>query len=287
MVALMLLSVAVGLSIPSPAFSMYDFDEYILLKKVTVVMLTPGSSGSGAIIGKHGDVYTLLTAAHVIKGLGQGEELFIESLTSGRRYPAISHYTPNRQIDLAIVRFKSREAFNIAPLAAFFPTGNNRSFRKSGITDTWNVARFYGIVYGVSAPTGSTKMRLPRLEKFDLRERASGNQLGLEFVYSASTVPGMSGSPILGDQEWKCLSANETTEISGPIALVAIHARSEEYPGLQSRSGTSLGVPVDLLKNYLKNNAESMGIPVTEQAIGSLIAKQYCPPAAGIVQRQN
>lgn len=260
------------------------FDEHIILAKETIAILTPGTGGTGVIVGKKGDTYTALTAAHVLKGTGLGDELQVESLTSGKKYNIIKSYTPKPGVDIALVQFTSQENFNIAPIAAFYPTAKDHYFRNS-ITEEWNTTRYYGIVYGASAPTKSVKMRLPRLQKFDLRTRARGNEMGLEFIYSASTVPGMSGAPIFVDQEWRCSDqAMKSSRInsSGPIILAAIHARSEEYPGLQSRSGLSLAVPVDLITSYLKTNADSLGIPISNADISKIVTSQFCPPAQGI-----
>ena len=38
--------------------------------------------------------------------------------------------------------------------------------------------------------------------------------------------------------------------------LIAIHGMSEEYGSSGGRSGTSLGIPLDLFTNYLVNNAD-------------------------------
>lgn len=255
------------------------FDEHIILAKETIAILTPGTGGTGVIVGKKGDTYTALTAAHVLKHVGLGDELQVESLLSGRKYNVIKSFTPKPAVDIALVQFISKENLNIAPIATFYPKATDHHFRNS-ITEEWNTTRYYGIVYGASASTKSIKMRLPRLEKFDLRTRARGNEMGLEFIYSASTVPGMSGSPILLDQEWICPDRRMTS--SGPIVLAAIHARSEEYPGLQSRSGISLAAPVDLIKDYLKTNAVSLGIPISNTDISKIVTSQFCPPAQGI-----
>lgn len=260
-------------------YTQSTFDEHIVLKKETVAILTGGTGGTGVIVGKKGNVYTALTAAHVLANYGRGDELQVESLMSGKKYNIDRHYRPKPTIDISVIQFTSRENFNIAPIAAFYSVQDDHHF-KNQITEEWNTTRFYGIVYGASAPTNSIKMRVSRLERFDLRTRVHGNELGLEFIYSASTVPGMSGSPIFVDQEWTC--SKTTMKLSGPIVLAAIHARSEEYPGLQSRSGISLAAPVDLIKLHLKSNAISLGVPTSAEEIKELVNKQFCPPAEGI-----
>ena len=246
------------------------FDEHIILAKETIAILTPGTGGTGVIVGKKGDTYTALTAAHVLKGTGLGDELQVESLTSGKKYNIIKSYTPKPGVDIALVQFTSQENFNIAPIAAFYPTAKDHYFRNS-ITEEWNTTRYYGIVYGASAPTKSVKMRLPRLQKFDLRTRARGNEMGLELIYtSQSTVPGMSGGGVYGARVCPAVIVKRDPQTkrtweddSGLYAgLVAIHGRSEEYANSGGRSGVSLGVPMILIRSYLISNAGRMGIPV-------------------------
>jgi hypothetical protein len=43
------------------------FDEHIIFAKETIAILTPGTGGTGVIVGKKGHTYTALTAAHVLK----------------------------------------------------------------------------------------------------------------------------------------------------------------------------------------------------------------------------
>ncbi len=59
------------------------------------------------------------------------------------------------------------------------------------------------------------------------------------------------------------------------VALVAIHGRSEKYHS-GGRSGLSLGVPVDLINDYLIDNSKRLGIPGTQEAIEETINSQYC-----------
>ena len=95
-------------------------------------------------------------------------------------------------------------------------------------------------------------------------------------IYQASTVPGMSGGPIIGYRGMNPVKVSSLPigEVL-PIGLIAIHGRSEDYIG-GGRSGMSLAVPVDLAKDYLTKNSDDLGIPMGYTQIENLLRKQYC-----------
>ena len=121
-------------------------------------------------------------------------------------------------------------------------------------------------------------------------------------IYKSSTVPGMSGGPVLGKRFISCDSPttkfNQDKDghemlykdaksivnmnrmvadnaIFGYLTLLGIHGRSEEYHS-GGRSGLSLGIPIDLIKDYLVDNSDRLGIPVTEKDVEKTIKSQYC-----------
>ena len=94
--------------------------------------------------------------------------------------------------------------------------------------------------------------------------RVDGNKNGYEVIYTASsTVPGMSGGGVYGSRN--CISLATTPgvrEFAGHYGgLFAIHGRSEEYLESGGRSGTSLGIPLDLFSNYFVSISQEFGIP--------------------------
>ena len=95
-------------------------------------------------------------------------------------------------------------------------------------------------------PSGAVTVPILRYTEFALQERAEGNLNGYEMIYQASTVPGMSGGPIIGYRGMNAVKVSSLPfgEVL-PIGLIAIHGRSEDYVG-GGRSGMSLAVPVDL-----------------------------------------
>tara|TARA_Y100000589_G_scaffold290763_1_gene293677 strand:+ start:310 stop:1311 length:1002 start_codon:yes stop_codon:yes gene_type:complete len=150
-------------------------------------------------------------------------------------------------------------------------------------------------LFGFSTPTKVINIPLFRSSKIEMMDQLFGNKRGYEAVYKANTtVPGMSGGPIIGhrlcpDNHWYNLHPermessqykeikkypnqytvlNEQTEseyenwnyIRHYPGIIAMHGISEEYGQTGSRSGISLGIPMRLLKDFFKENAEEYGI---------------------------
>ncbi len=245
-----------------------------LLKNVIVGIETPASSGTGTIIGKKGNVYTILTARHVIPSINEGDEYYAYSLKSKKRYRITSVEAPlGEKADIAIATFTAPEDLNLNIISYFYTKpsgigipGSTMAKPRSGVMKQWKIDTTGGRGAGISMPSGAVTVPIYRFTEFIIQERAYGNKDGYELLYAASTVPGMSGGPIAGYRRF-CNGLG--------VALVAIHGRSEKYHS-GGRSGLSLGVPVDLIKDYLADNSDRLGIPVTKKDIETTINTQYC-----------
>lgn len=240
-----------------------------ILKYSTIAIDTPGSSGSGVIVGHVDGVYTAITAAHVVKGFSAKEELRAVSLPSKNSYRILSVEFPGKgKYDIALVRFKASETLYIQPLNLFItaPPLIPRT--------NWGIDGGGARSAGISLPSGAVTVPVFRFNEFATQDRAEGNKDGYEFLYNASTVPGMSGGPIIG---WRqtCMNSKGMYIGNGYFSLVAIHGRSEGNSA-GGRSGLSMGVPLDLIKDELKLKAKEYGIPATDQEVNEVAKKQYC-----------
>ena len=245
-----------------------------VLKSVIVGIDTPAGSGSGVIIGKRGDVWTALTSKHVYEG-SNTNEMEIYSPTTKKYYPVISTSAiAADEVDIGIIRFKSKDRLPLAILNFNLQTNEHPSQGTAG--KEWGVLFDGGRGAGVSMPSGAVTVPILRYTEFALQERAEGNLNGYEMIYQASTVPGMSGGPIIGYRGMNPVKVSSLPfgEVL-PIGLIAIHGRSEDYIG-GGRSGMSLAVPVDLAKDYLTKNSDDLGIPMGYTQIENLLRKQYC-----------
>ena len=271
-----------------------------IVKGRIVGIETPASSGTGTLIGKKGNTYTILTAGHVIPSLQKGDEYYAYSLSSNKRYRIISLDHPlGNKVDIAVATFNSPEDLKITLINRFYDWNIRATDSKAKY---WGVHAVQGLVSGVSLPSGAVTVPITRYDEFDIGLRAFGNKDGYEMLYKASTVPGMSGGPVLGKRYISCDSPttkfNQDKDghemlykdaksivnmnrmvadnaIFGFLTLLGIHGRSEEYHS-GGRSGLSLGIPIDLIKDYLTDNSDILGIPVTEKDIEKTIKSQYC-----------
>ena len=244
--------------------------EKRLLKSILIGIDTPAGSGSGVVIGKKGDRYTALTAKHVYKGSNLNE-IEIYSPTTKQYYPALSTsvIAPD-EVDIGLIQFRSKDKLPIAILNYNLITPPSALQKSDGIP--WGVLINGGHGAGVSMPSGAITVPVVRYTNFALQERVEGNLNGYEMIYESSTVPGMSGGPIVS---WRQLYNKGGNSAIIPHSLIAIHGRSEDYIS-GGRSGMSLAVPVDLAKNYLKKNADNLGIPRESTKIVNLLKQQYC-----------
>jgi tetratricopeptide (TPR) repeat protein/S1-C subfamily serine protease len=214
-------------------------------KQITVrIDSTSNENGSGIIIAKQGDVYTVLTAAHVVcerpKSTEPCEKFKYQILTvDGKQYPVEpSTIKLEEGVDLAVVKFTSRENYQVATLANY-PTKDDEymftaGYPKLGKKSPWRFT--LGQIY-------SKEQGLLRITQSDFISNSSGTAQaavsltgGYELVYSSITFGGMSGGPVLDSQG----------------RVIGIHGRTEGQAAIDNNSssggniqlGNSLGIPV-------------------------------------------
>jgi len=146
------------------------------------------------------------------------------------------------------------------------------SFNGRSWDDEWKIQGM-PIISGVSIPTRSITVPIFRSSTAQMQTRAFGNQRGYEAIYSAtSTVPGMSGGPIYGSRVCRHDNSIASARFSTVVAnhgiysgVIGMHVMSEQYLNTGGRSGTGLGIPLDLLVDYLGTNADRYGILTGEK----------------------
>ncbi|MEG3850655.1 trypsin-like peptidase domain-containing protein [Microcoleus sp. herbarium19] len=140
------------------------------------VMIDGDCQGSGAIIDRVGENYTVLTANHVVATTG---ECFIQT-SDGMRYK-IYESRPIARTDLAVLQFQSRKNYSVAQ------QGNSTNLRP-GAT-----------VYfaGFPSPGQVDTKRSYRFYEVRVTSRPQGSKEGYDLSYGGDALPGMSGGPIL------------------------------------------------------------------------------------------
>ncbi|MFN6224904.1 MAG: GUN4 domain-containing protein [Dolichospermum sp.] len=154
-----------------------------IAKPITVMIGGLDGKGSGVIIAKNGNTYTVLTANHVVKKAGYG---LYEIITyDGQKYEMENKAQTLGKLDLALVKFTSSKNYPLAKIA-------DSQTVKEGAT-----------VYNSGFPIPSISNNPQRIYFFitsQITARGRGENLGYDLFLSGSPRPGMSGGPILNDQ---------------------------------------------------------------------------------------
>jgi len=197
---------------------------------ITVRLETSGAGGSGVLVKRDGNRYTVLTAWHVVSGQRAGEELDIYTSDGQRRLMEQGSIKRLGEIDLAVLTFSSPTAYEVARVG-----------------DVKSVAMGSAIlVAGFPLASSSVPTRLLRLIKGDVIANASvAIPDGYQLLYDNQTLPGVSGGAVL----------NTNGE------LVGIHGKAEkadqvsESSGKVVATGTNQGVPISYYKQYAAGEA--------------------------------
>jgi len=157
---------------------------------VTVQVNTsiPGNgSGTGVLIAKQGDTYTVLTCDHVAQDVGASPNI---RTYDGKVYPvtnikSLGSWENENDTDLAVLTFNSKSQYQPAIL------GNSEQ--------TAVGAQIYVFGYPVQGTGEDRKLGANRDSEFSpgyVTSRRSGAKYGYALRYNATTLGGMSGGPV-------------------------------------------------------------------------------------------
>jgi len=196
-----------------------------IAKAVTVMINSPQSTGSGVIIQKTGNSYTVLTAAHVVRINEATSEAQPKILTvttqDGQKYQTTT-INSIKDADLAIVKFESKNAQQLVKMGDSAKSSEGATVYVSGFpVATQAISEsIYNFTEGKVTANASRPL-----------------SLGYSLVYSNNTLPGMSGGPVF----------NAGGE------LIAIHGRGDFQEGSQVseinqtvriKTGFNLGITI-------------------------------------------
>ena len=150
----------------------------------TLRIHTAGGGGSGVVIGKNNNVYTLLTANHVVKGYSLAE---IEIQVGESFVKPIDVTNTLDAIDLAVVTFQSQK---LIP-RAFIPSLDKNFWNE---IKGWHDVRVEGYSNASRAVQGVTR----RVSSGEILSIISGNKDGYDLLHDATTNVGMSGGGLYG-----------------------------------------------------------------------------------------
>jgi serine protease Do len=169
--------------------------------------LSPGDSGSGVIIAKQGNTYTVLTANHVVKN-SNSEYVIRTAKGKNHAVTGVQSLTGKKgSLDLATVKFESSEEYSIAPV-----TNSDEASIGSGI-----------YISGYPIPPGNGTEREYAFTNGQVTNIRADNAEGYTMRYDAVTRRGMSGGPVF--------------DVSGRV--VGIHGQGETQGTVKNESGQS------------------------------------------------
>jgi tetratricopeptide (TPR) repeat protein len=202
-----------------------------IAKQCTVRIESANSPGSGVIIGKKGDTYQVLTAAHVLR---DRSEKYRVALPDGSSQAISNIKTFPGQVDLAVGEFTSTQNYPISKLAKdSSEVSEGATVYVSGfpVTATIDVAVFNFTEGKVTANSNKPL------------------QDGYSLVYSNNTLPGHSGGPVWNDR-------GELIAIHGKGDVDTKLSTSEINPNIRFKTGFNLGITV----NTFTKSAAAAGI---------------------------
>ena len=179
-------------------------------------------SGSGVIIAKQGSVYTVLTANHVVASLAQ-EYSIRTHLEQNYTAIRIQRLAKNdRDIDLALVQFQSREPYPVAPMGE-----SGRAVVGSTI-----------YVAGYPLPIASGSERKLEFTAGIVSSRLGRASSGYGLRYQAVTRRGMSGGPVF-DDDGRVVGIHGQGDTVGTVTS-QWNGQTEEI-----KTGLNAAIPID------------------------------------------
>ncbi|MCA2811461.1 MAG: tetratricopeptide repeat protein [Microcystis sp. M090S1] len=195
------------------------------------------ANGSGVIIAKEGNIYTVLTADHVLCGemarTDSCADYTYTVVTRDGKTRNIEKSTIIRQkgVDLAVFQFESLDNYPVAEIANYNPNTDDFVFAAGfpKIGDNPSKWLFSG------GRINEKEQGLLETRQSDLSTQQSGTLQsvasltgGYELVYTSITFGGMSGGAVLDSQG----------------RVIGIHGRSEGAGGGKIQLGYSLGITI-------------------------------------------
>jgi tetratricopeptide (TPR) repeat protein len=223
------------------------------VKPLTVLIETDGESGSGVLIAHSGELYKVLTAAHVLAD--RQKKYQITTAKDGQKHQlivsSIKFFSDN--IDLATVEFASANSYGIAKL------GNSDNAAEGSL------AFVSGFPRTTLAITSSV---------YNFREGrviANSNSPlagGYAIIYSARTLPGMSGGGVFNE-------AGELIAIHGRGDIDATSQADEVNPNVRFKTGNDLGIPINTFVKIAKKLPSSESIVLSAQPPSTRQVSEY------------
>lgn len=251
----MVVGVAALIATPVQSVLALNATEVGAIAKTVTVRIESQNLGSGVIIKRQANVYTVLTAAHVV----EIEDEYSVITPDGQRHSLeYSKIKKLPQVDLALVEFTSANAYKVAKM------GDSTAVRAGEVI----------YVSGFPLPTLAITESIWNFS--DGRVKANSQRPladGYALIYSNDTLPGMSGGAVLNSQG----------------QLIAIHGRADAEQTIQKtevvyqKTGFNLGIPINTFLNLAATVSPHLGFTgkVTDRQDTALTADDWLLQAVG------
>jgi tetratricopeptide (TPR) repeat protein len=198
-----------------------------IAKSVTVNIESADSPGSGVIVQKNNNIYTVITAAHVLR---DRKSTFTIVTPDGNTHK-LTNIKAASGTDLAIGKFQSATDYPVAKMgdSALSPEG--------------------AIVYVAGFPMATQAISASIYNFTEGKVTANANRPlaeGYSLVYSNNTLPGMSGGPVFND-------AGELIAIHGRGDTQEASQASEINQNVRIKTGFNLGITTSTFLKLANN----------------------------------
>ena len=204
-------------------------------RRGTVYIETPGDTGSGAIVGRDGSVYLIVTNKHVVNAVNSGEEVVVgfyngeRVATSGPNIKNSSHY------DISFIEASARGCMGIFLLSEI--DNESRIWRQGYVSSPLSLGDEISVTGYSSVDSDISDIPVYRFSTGNVAAIIEYGKNGYQLGYTAPTARGMSGGPIA-----------RYYRAYVPV-FYGIHGRGEA-DGLRSfqKTGMNFGIPSRLIK---------------------------------------